>query len=55
MSQNRPKSHQMASRKAVADKIDGVLAGIRVPDLPYPVGKLAPETISDWQPLLFSY
>jgi len=54
MSQNRAKSHQVASRKAVAEKIDGVLAGIRVPDLPYPVGKPAPETISDWQPLLFS-
>ncbi|MDS1310471.1 DUF1631 family protein [Marinobacter xiaoshiensis] len=54
MSQNRPKSHQVASRKAVAEKIDDVLAGIRVPDLPYPVGKLSPETASDWKPLLFS-
>jgi len=54
MSQNRPKSRQVVSRKALAGKIDGVLAGIRVPDLPYPVGKPAPETISDWQPLLFS-
>ncbi|SHK47520.1 Protein of unknown function [Marinobacter antarcticus] len=54
MSQNRPKSHQVASRKAVAEKIDDVLAGIRVPDLPYPAGKLSPEAISDWQPMLFS-
>jgi hypothetical protein len=54
MSQNRPKSHQVASRKAVAEKIDNVLAGIRVPDLPYPAGKLSPEAISDWQPVLFS-
>ncbi|WP_417514865.1 DUF1631 family protein [Marinobacter sp.] len=54
MSQNRPKSHQVASRKVVAKQIDDVLAGIRVPDLPYPAGKLAPETVSDWQPLLSS-
>ncbi|MGO1501710.1 MAG: DUF1631 family protein [Marinobacter sp.] len=44
----------MASRTAVASKIDDVLAGIRVPDLPYPAVKRAPESISDWQPLLFS-
>jgi len=54
MLQNRPKSHQVASRKVVAKQIDDVLAGIRVPDLPYPAGKLPPEAISDWQPLLFS-
>ncbi|MBQ0834487.1 MAG: DUF1631 family protein [Marinobacter sp.] len=54
MSQNRPKSHQVASRKAVAEKIDDVLAGIRVPDLPYPAGKPSPETTNDWQALLFS-
>lgn len=54
MSQNRPKTNQVASRKAVAKKIDEVLAGIRVPDLPYPAGKLSPETASDWQPLLSS-
>lgn len=54
MSQNRPKSHQLASRKALAAKIDDVLAGIRVPDLPYPAGKRSPETTSNWQPLLFS-
>ncbi|WP_309043420.1 DUF1631 family protein [Marinobacter sediminicola] len=54
MSQNRPKSHQVASRKAVAEKIDDVLAGIRVPNLPYPAGKLSPETASDWKSLLFS-
>jgi len=54
MLQNRPKSHQVASRKVVAKQIDDVLAGIRVPDLPYPAGKLSPEAISDWQPLLFS-
>lgn len=54
MLHNRPKSQQVASRKAVAEKIDNVLAGIRVPDLPYPASNLAPETISDWQPLLFS-
>lgn len=54
MSHNRPKSRHPAARKVVADNIDDVLAGIRVPDLPYPAGKLAPESVSDWQPLLFS-
>lgn len=54
MSHNRPKSRQLASRKAVTENIDDVLAGIRVPDLPYPAGKLAPESISDWQQLLLS-
>lgn len=44
----------MPSRGAVLDKIDDVLAGIRVPDLPYPAGKLSPEAVSDWGPLLLS-
>ncbi|GGE72836.1 hypothetical protein GCM10011533_26530 [Streptosporangium jomthongense] len=54
MSQHRPKSHQKASRKAAAEKIDNVLTGIRVPDLPYPAARLAPEAVSDWKPLLYS-
>jgi hypothetical protein len=54
MSQNRQRSQDRQSRHAVSDKIDDVLAGIRVPDLPYPAGKLAPEAVSDWRPLLLS-
>ncbi|WP_100640573.1 DUF1631 family protein [Marinobacter salexigens] len=54
MTQNRPNSRPVASRNAVAAKIDDVLAGIRVPELPYPPGKLPPETVSDWTPLLLS-
>lgn len=54
MSQNRQKPRDNPARKAVSGKIGDVLAGIRVPDLPYPAGKLAPESISDWRPLLFS-
>lgn len=36
------------------EKLGDVLSGIRVPDLPYPAGKLAADTVSDWKPLLFS-
>ncbi|KPQ30159.1 MAG: Protein of unknown function (DUF1631) [Marinobacter excellens HL-55] len=42
------------SRKVVSERINQVLSGIRVPDLPYPVGKPAPESVPDWRPLLFS-
>ena len=44
----------MPSRRAVSGKIDYILAGIRVPDLPYPAGKLEPGAVSDWRPLLLS-
>ncbi|MEC7376500.1 MAG: DUF1631 family protein, partial [Pseudomonadota bacterium] len=44
----------MPTPKAVSGKIDDVLAGIRVPDLPYPAGRLEPEAVSDWRPLLIS-
>ncbi len=54
MSQNRQKPQGSASRKAVSGQIGDVLSGIRVPDLPYPAGKLAPESVSDWRPLLSS-
>lgn len=43
-----------SSRQAVSERITEVLSGIRVPDLPYPVAKPAPDTIADWRPLLFS-
>ncbi|WP_417566732.1 DUF1631 family protein [Marinobacter sp.] len=54
MSQNRQMPQDGPSRRAVSGKIDDVLAGIRVPDLPYPAGKFAPEAVSDWRPLLLS-
>ncbi|AOY87592.1 hypothetical protein BKP64_05075 [Marinobacter salinus] len=54
MSQNRQKPRDVASRKAVSGKIGDVLVGIRVPDLPYPAGKLSQESVSDWRPLLLS-
>lgn len=54
MSQHRQKSREQPPRKAIAEKVASVLSGIRVPDLPYPAGKLAPEQISDWRPLLLS-
>ncbi|WP_372965144.1 DUF1631 family protein [Marinobacter sp.] len=38
----------------MSDRIDQVLAGIRVPDLPYPTAKAAPEATPDWRPLLLS-
>ena len=54
MSQNRQRSKDAPSVAAVSGKIDDVLAGIRVPDLPYPAGKLEPDAVSDWRPLLIS-
>lgn len=54
MSQNRQKRQDDTGRKAVSGHIGDILSGIRVPDLPYPAGKLAPESISDWRPLLSS-
>ncbi|MBW4933308.1 DUF1631 family protein [Marinobacter sp. F4206] len=54
MSQNRQKPRDVPSGRTVSGKIGDVLAGIRVPDLPYPPGKLAPESVSDWRPLLLS-
>ncbi|TNE80029.1 MAG: DUF1631 family protein [Gammaproteobacteria bacterium] len=37
-----------------SDKINDVLDGIRVPDLPYPAGKVTQDAASDWRPLLLS-
>ena len=54
MSQNRQRPQDVPSRGAVLDKIDDVLAGIRVPDLPYPAGRLAQDAVGDWGPLLLS-
>ena len=54
MSQNRQRPKDVPSVATVSGKIDDVLAGIRVPDLPYPAGKLEPESVSDWRPLLIS-
>ncbi len=54
MQQSTQKKRKVLPRKQVVKKIGDVLTGIRVPDLPYPVGKLAPEAVSDWRPLLLS-
>lgn len=54
MSQHTPTLDRVASRELIAEKIGDVLAGIRVPDLPYPAGELSPEAVSDWKRLLFS-
>ena len=54
MSQNRQRPKHAPTVAAVSGKIDDVLAGIRVPDLPYPARKLEPEAVSDWRPLLIS-
>lgn len=43
-----------SSIKVVSERINQVLTGIRVPDLPYPSGKTAPESVPDWRPLLLS-
>lgn len=54
MSQNRPKTPAVLSRELFMEKIPGVLSGIRVPDLPYPAGKVSDDAVSDWRPLLSS-
>lgn len=54
MSEQRRKKPAILPREQVMEKVDDVLCGIRVPDLPYPVGKLAAPSASDWKPLLFS-
>ncbi len=52
MSQHRQSPQDVASGKVLSGHIDDILAGIRVPDLPYPAGRLAPDSVSDWCPLL---
>ncbi|MEQ9547776.1 MAG: DUF1631 family protein [Marinobacter sp.] len=54
MSQNRPKTPAALPRELFMEKIPDVLSGIRVPDLPYPVGKVSDDAVSDWRPLLLS-
>ena len=34
--------------------VDGILAGIRVPDLPYPVARIPDDQQVDWRPLILS-
>lgn len=43
-----------SSRKVVSERINQVLSGIRVPDLPYPAGKPASGSVPDWRALLVS-
>ncbi|TGN41602.1 DUF1631 family protein [Marinobacter confluentis] len=45
---------QLLSLEQAKKRIGDVLSGIRVPDLPYPVGKPEKESVSDWTPLLMS-
>lgn len=54
MSPSSQKTKDERTVSAVSRKIDDVLAGIRVPDLPYPAGRLESDAVSDWRPLLVS-
>ena len=54
MQQSTQKKRKVLSRKQVVKRIGDVLSGIRVPDLPYPAGKVAADAASDWRPLLLS-
>lgn len=54
MSQTRQEKRAPLSREQLVEKIDDVLSGIRIPDLPYPVGKVDPSLVNDWAPLLRS-
>ncbi|MGO1232310.1 MAG: DUF1631 family protein [Marinobacter sp.] len=51
--QQKPQ-HGPSSRKVVSKRINQILSGIRVPDLPYPAGKVAPEAEPEWRSLLLS-
>ena len=51
--QQKPQ-HSPSSRKLVSKRINQILSGIRVPDLPYPAGKVAPEAEPEWRSLLLS-
>lgn len=54
MQQGRQNERELLSLEQATKRIGDVLSGIRVPDLPYPVGKLEKDAISDWTPLLMS-
>lgn len=54
MQQGRQSKREILSLEQAKKRIGDVLSGIRVPDLPYPVGKLEKESVSDWTPLLMS-
>lgn len=41
-------------QQALKQKIGDILAGIRIPDLPYPVGHVDASKVTDWRPLLLS-
>lgn len=54
MQQGRRNKREVLSLEQATKRIGDVLSGIRVPDLPYPVGKPEKEAINDWTPLLMS-
>ncbi|WP_404362416.1 DUF1631 family protein [Marinobacter sp.] len=49
-----PESPDTQADGEVKKRIDAILTGIRVPDLPYPVGRVEPDQQPDWRPLLLS-
>lgn len=54
MSSNRPENAVQSSPAVPTEHINHVLSGIRVPNLPYPVGKVEADKRTDWRPLLLS-
>ena len=54
MQQGRQSNRDILTLEQAKTRIGDVLAGIRVPDLPYPVGKPESGAISDWTPLLMA-
>lgn len=56
MALNPPENDQNpCGHDTVNQRIDSILAGLRVPELPYPVGQVSPDQCSDWRPLLLSW
>ena len=54
MQKDRLKKRRLLSLEQATRRVGDVLSGIRVPDLPYPVGRLNQGAVSDWTPLLMS-
>jgi hypothetical protein len=54
MQQGRQRKPESLSLEQAKKRIGDVLASIRIPDLPYPVGKPGKDSVSDWTALLMS-
>lgn len=54
MSVTSKKNRGILDDTLVMQKVTEILSGIRIPDLPYPVGSVEADQVADWRPLLLS-